>query len=218
MKQKKAEKRFPIFQDRLWQLRGKMSNTEFADFLGMSRQTIVFYLNGDRIPDILVLAQIAKKCNVSADWLIGLSPERAINGDLAQACRYIGLPADSTKKLHELSMAPTAHSKAPLWVVHGILSYRIDDFITWAWRAAMADCCIGETELASIRHNADMRLVEAAKTEDVGTAKTVEVSIADYAAICTSTAVGIIRESAEKSLGEFKDAFIAAYEEEKKKQ
>lgn len=50
-----------------------MSNKEFAELLGMSRQTVGFYLNGDRIPDALGILRIAEKCNVSADWLLGLS-------------------------------------------------------------------------------------------------------------------------------------------------
>lgn len=65
--------RFPIFRDRFRELQGSKSNTEFADFLGMSRQTVGFYCNGDRIPDVLGLRTIAVKCGVSADWLLGLT-------------------------------------------------------------------------------------------------------------------------------------------------
>lgn len=50
-----------------------MSQDTFADFLGMSRPTVGFYENGDHLPDALTLSQIAKKCNVSADYLLGLS-------------------------------------------------------------------------------------------------------------------------------------------------
>ena len=49
--------RFPVFSERLRELQGDRSSVEFAAFLGMSRQTIGFYLNGDRIPDILALRQ-----------------------------------------------------------------------------------------------------------------------------------------------------------------
>lgn len=71
---------FPVFSERLRELRGDRSSVEFAAFLGMSRQTIGFYLNGDRIPDILVLRQIAERCNVSADWLLGMSDIKAFPG------------------------------------------------------------------------------------------------------------------------------------------
>ena len=69
----KKEPRFPVFRERFNTLLQGRSVTEFADFLGMSRQTIGFYLNGDRIPDALVLKDIAEKCEVSADWLLGMS-------------------------------------------------------------------------------------------------------------------------------------------------
>lgn len=87
----RKESRFPAFKERLRELQGDMSNTTFADFLGMSRQTIGFYLNGDRIPDILGLEQIARKCNVSTDWLLGISDAKAQDGDIRQACNFTGL-------------------------------------------------------------------------------------------------------------------------------
>lgn len=65
--------RFPIFTKRFRELQGERSNTEFAEFLGLSRQTVGFYCNGDRIPDALGLKEIAEKCGVSSDWLLGMS-------------------------------------------------------------------------------------------------------------------------------------------------
>ncbi len=67
------EKRFPVFARRFSELRGRQSQEEFARFLGISRPTVSYYENGTRVPDALILRQIAEKCNVSADWLIGLS-------------------------------------------------------------------------------------------------------------------------------------------------
>lgn len=78
MKQSSKEKnRFPQFRERFRELQGDMSNTEFAELLGMSRQTVGFYCNGDRIPDALTIKEIAQKCNVSTDWLLGLSDFRS---------------------------------------------------------------------------------------------------------------------------------------------
>lgn len=65
--------RLPIFTKRFRELQGKRTNTEFADFLGISRQTVGFYCNGDRIPDAVVLRQIAERCKVSSDWLLGMT-------------------------------------------------------------------------------------------------------------------------------------------------
>lgn len=101
---KGKENRFPIFQKRFRELQEEMSNTEFADFLGMSRQTVGFYLNGNRIPDILGLEQIARKCNVSADWLIGISNAKSLDIDCKNICRYTGLSEESVIKLNKASM------------------------------------------------------------------------------------------------------------------
>ena len=65
--------RLPIFTESFRELQGERSNTEFAAFLGISRQTVGFYFNGDRVPDALTLVKISQRCGVSADWLLGLS-------------------------------------------------------------------------------------------------------------------------------------------------
>ena len=68
----RKNERLPIFTERFRELQGERSNTEFAEFLGISRQTVGFYWNGDRVPDAITIIKIAKKCEVSADWLLGL--------------------------------------------------------------------------------------------------------------------------------------------------
>ena len=59
-----------------------MTIKEFADKLGMSRATVGFYSAGQRIPDAFGIKTIAEKCDVSADWLLGLSPIRAPDEDI----------------------------------------------------------------------------------------------------------------------------------------
>ena len=67
--------RLPGLRSRLAELQGNMSTTDFAQKLGLSRQTVGFYLNGDRIPDSETLIKICKSCNVSADWLLGIETD-----------------------------------------------------------------------------------------------------------------------------------------------
>ncbi len=102
MEQSKKESRFPKFQERFRKLQGEMSNTEFADFLGLTRQTIGFYLNGNRIPDILVLRQIAKRCNVSSDWLIGLTDIQGVDKTVRAVAEFTGLSEESVVKLNDV--------------------------------------------------------------------------------------------------------------------
>lgn len=79
----KKEARFPIFQERFLKERQRreLSQADFAVFLGLSRPTIGFYENGERLPDALTLKKIAEKCEVTSDYLLGLSinskPENA---------------------------------------------------------------------------------------------------------------------------------------------
>lgn len=92
MKHTKEEKnRFPIFRERFRELQGDRSNTEFAELLGISRQTVGFYCNGDRIPDALGLKEIALTCGVSADWLLGLSDVKTNDIKLREICEATGL-------------------------------------------------------------------------------------------------------------------------------
>lgn len=67
--------RIPVLRERLLKLQGEMSITEFADMLGLTRQTVGYYINGDRIPDSEKLLQICKRCDVSADYLLGLTSD-----------------------------------------------------------------------------------------------------------------------------------------------
>lgn len=85
------QKRFPVFAERFAKLRGEMTQGEFAEFLGISRPTVGFYENGTRIPDALVLRQIAERCDVSVDWLIGLSDAKSAQLDVQTAVRLTGL-------------------------------------------------------------------------------------------------------------------------------
>lgn len=183
----------------------------------IQRQTISLYMNGQSKPDTERLAAISKVLDVSADWLLGLSDERAVNGDLAQASRYTGLSADSVKVLHKLA-AHAGPLRAVMFVLDVILrEQQVSDFNTWAWRAAISkychiSSCMDTEELGNVRRDADRALFEAAKG-DTNT-KIVDIPIFDYETVCTSTAVNGIRRCIEAALelykAEFCEKFAAA--------
>lgn len=105
---KKAEPaRFPEFQAAFVELMGDMTIKEFADKLGMSRATVGFYSAGQRIPDALGIKTIAERCGVSADWLLGLSKEKDLNGSIRQICEYTGLSKDAICTLISLKDTPS---------------------------------------------------------------------------------------------------------------
>lgn len=77
MSDRKAQTLCDIFRSRFILLRGDRTQAKFADDLGTARQTIQRW-EGDykRIPMADNLVMIAEKCNVSVDWLLGLTDKK----------------------------------------------------------------------------------------------------------------------------------------------
>jgi len=74
----RVRNRFPIFQERFKLLRGNIPQDEFAKKIGVSRPTVGFYENGERLPDALVLKKISENLNVSVDYLLGIDVENKL--------------------------------------------------------------------------------------------------------------------------------------------
>lgn len=107
----RKNERLPIFTERFRELQGDFSNTEFAKFLGISRQTVGFYWNGDRVPDAVTLVKIAERCDVSTDWLLGIVNDPVSDADdraISEATGLSGLAisilkrSKRTKKLSDI--------------------------------------------------------------------------------------------------------------------
>lgn len=103
--------RLPEFQERFKELRGEMTQGQFAEKLGISRPTVGLYESGARIPDAEVLRDIAEKCNVSADYLLGLTDLQSIDPDYRAACKYTGLTEQAVYCLHKLPDVGVAFSE-----------------------------------------------------------------------------------------------------------
>ena len=89
--------KFPKFQKRFNELRGSMSQVEFAKKIGVSTPTVGFYENGNRVPDALTLQRIAEVHNVSVDYLLGNADcKSASNEEISKA---IGLSEEAINKL-----------------------------------------------------------------------------------------------------------------------
>lgn len=52
-------------------LKNKFSQSEFAEKLGISRQTYINYETGKRSPELETLLKISEICNVSLDYIVG---------------------------------------------------------------------------------------------------------------------------------------------------
>lgn len=79
------------FRERMILLRGDMTQKAFAEKVGISRPSVANYESGERLPDAYILKNIAQKCNVSADWLLGLSDIVSPNIEIRRICEKTGL-------------------------------------------------------------------------------------------------------------------------------
>ena len=94
--------RLPIFQERFKDLRGEMTQGQFAEKLGISRPTVGLYESGARIPDAEILRDIAEKCGVSADYLIGLAEDPTNDAELSAVLDYTGLSTEAVSALRRI--------------------------------------------------------------------------------------------------------------------
>lgn len=107
MKKQEAIKRslLPAFTERFIELFGEsVTQEEFGNKLGLTRNTIAQYLNGHRIPDSITLKQICERCNVSADWLLGLSDVKKPDADLQAVSKITGFLPETIDALNPLDV------------------------------------------------------------------------------------------------------------------
>ena len=69
-----------IFASRLREARMQTGKTqkEFADMVESTAATISAYENATKNPSLEIVMNIARKCNISIDWLCGLSEEKGL--------------------------------------------------------------------------------------------------------------------------------------------
>ena len=77
-----------------------LSQTELAKEIGISRGSISFYENGERVPDIEILRKLCDFFRISADLLIGRTQE-AFDEMMVTVC---GLSRDSIEQIQRASV------------------------------------------------------------------------------------------------------------------
>ncbi len=72
-----------IFSTRLREVRMQTGKTqkEFADMVESTAATISAYENATKNPSLEIVINIAQKCNVSINWLCGLSNKKKLNSE-----------------------------------------------------------------------------------------------------------------------------------------
>lgn len=127
----------PIFQYRLNELRGEMSQAEFAKKLNIARATVGLYENGYRIPDAYVLKQIAERCDVSTDWLLGISNDMKGNADNVAVEKRLGLTSKSQEELKnamKLKNEIREHNiNITEWETISVINFLLEDGVPVEW-------------------------------------------------------------------------------------
>ena len=97
-KEYRNEKFKEIFRSKLFL---RESAQELAELFQVRRQTIYDWESGKSFPDMGTLVEISNKCNVSIDYLLGLTEYNSLDGNYQSASRVTGLSEDTIKALKE---------------------------------------------------------------------------------------------------------------------
>ena len=102
-----------------------LSQKELADMFGISRQTINFYETGERSPTIENLVKIAKKLEVSTDYLLRLTNIASGDVDYMAIQKRLGLSKGAIDLLSVYAKAqekkPSAHDSVRQKVLNALL-------------------------------------------------------------------------------------------------
>ena len=114
-----------IFTIRIKELRSSLGMTQrdFCEYIGVSQQSLSGYERGVMKPPLDVVTNIANICNVSIDWLCGLSDQKKQGGELESYSDLI----DMFVKLEEYTKFKV--SPATISIYDDILKYF---FLDWS--------------------------------------------------------------------------------------
>lgn len=102
---RKPKEKFSIFSQRLSSLifSSYKNLNVIAEEMGITRQSLAQYRDGNNIPDALTLTKIADYFNVSADYLLGRTDVKSANVDLKAVCEYTGLSETAIFQLRTIN-------------------------------------------------------------------------------------------------------------------
>mgnify|MGYP003290027436 CR=1 FL=1 len=131
MAQKSTKKdcNLPLFKERFYELRNskKMSQLEFAKFLKIPSGSVGGYESGAKIPNGVTLAKIATTCDVSVDYLLGISETQKRDPNLRATQEYIGLCENAIDLLHIWNDQIYCPEGSPEYVYLEILNSFLDE-------------------------------------------------------------------------------------------
>lgn len=97
-----------LFTERLNGLKGRMTDTEFSELLGMSRNTVGYFTRGERLPNAASLRILAEALHTTADYLIGITDAPTKNTELRAVCDFMGYSQETIENLKNIDI-PIEH-------------------------------------------------------------------------------------------------------------
>ncbi len=76
---------------------------DLASALGVTDNTISYFVSGKRIPNTEQIIKISEFLNVSSDYLLGLVKEPSLNPEIQMIGNYTGLSTKAIEKLHKMT-------------------------------------------------------------------------------------------------------------------
>lgn len=110
------------FSERLKQIMSESNSThqDLANVLGVQRQTVSLYVNGQIRPDIESLAIISEHFNVTADWLLGLTNDRK---KVPIATDELNLSEESINKIKSYTSLPSSRAHKNVVALDCLISH-----------------------------------------------------------------------------------------------
>lgn len=76
---------------------------ELAEYLGVTANTVSYYVTGTRVPNIDQIIKIAEYFNVSTDYLLGTANVSTTDMDLKEICKYLSLSEQSIQEITQVT-------------------------------------------------------------------------------------------------------------------
>lgn len=99
---------FPMRLQELMEREPRTTQPQLAKALGIQRQTVSNYANGQSSPDWKTLAAIADYFHVSADWLLGRTETESPDPQLQAVCSFLGINEAAAFQIMKISNAAEA--------------------------------------------------------------------------------------------------------------
>ena len=82
--------------------KNKTTQQKVAEGIGVTRQALNKWVNGETVPDALVASRLAKHFDVSVDYMVGNAPIRSTNANVRTAFENLGITEEAIEHILRL--------------------------------------------------------------------------------------------------------------------